>query len=272
MGGGLKGSVYQSTFSKLDRLFFDLGKHDEVPFGCRDILTYRFLSHQGYRPLLTGCPAWYYLPKITETTLRNKKPEDIKKICVSEPGQERNVPLLKALLLHLRKSFSKAEIVLVNHREKKQSVLGDEAKLMEAGIKVVNISGSVNGFSIYDDCDLHTGFRVHAHIYNLSHRNLSILFNEDVRGNGVNLTLGLENVNMEAPSYIQKKIFGNYSIVRFANRNIDLNTEVGYIFDDYLDFTISQNFNNYNEAFTKMKRYFQNMESWFDGIRGIICC
>lgn len=267
LGGGLKGSLYQSSFSNLDRLFFDTGKHEYVPFGCRDILTCRFLRHQGYKPLLTGCPAWYYLPKVNDTSLRNSNPDHIKKICVSEPGLERNVPLLFALLSHLRRVFPNAEILLVNHRETKGSIMCKEAILNEKGIKIVNISGSLEGFSVYDDCDLHTGFRVHAHIYNLSHRNLTILFNEDVRGNGVNLTLGLENINMESPSFIKKKLYGNYYLIRYTPRTIDINTEVGMLFDDYLDYTIAQNFNNYTDAFIRMKSYFQNMETWFSGVR-----
>lgn len=38
---------------------------------------------------------------------------------------------------------------------------------------------------------MHIGFRVHAHIYNLSRRNCSVLIEEDGRGAGVNQALGL---------------------------------------------------------------------------------
>lgn len=37
---------------------------------------------------------------------------------------------------------------------------------------------------------------MHAHIYNLSRENVSILLNEDARGAGVNNALSLKNINL----------------------------------------------------------------------------
>lgn len=59
------------------------------------------------------------------------------------------------------------------------------------GIFIQDISYSSEGFSIYDDCDIHIGFRVHAHIYNLSIMGYSILIEEDSRGYAVNETFQL---------------------------------------------------------------------------------
>lgn len=46
--------------------------------------------------------------------------------------------------------------------------LGIDRFFEKIGVKMIDISKSVDGLRIYDDCDLHIGFRVHAHIYNLS--------------------------------------------------------------------------------------------------------
>lgn len=62
---------------------------------------------------------------------------------------------------------------------------------------MTDISGSADGFLIYDNCDLHVGFRVHAHIYNLSKRNKTLLLNEDFRGFAVNETLGFYQIDID---------------------------------------------------------------------------
>jgi len=67
-------------------------------------------------------------------------------------------------------------------------------KLCKGGINYCDISYSHEGMEIYDTCDLHIGFRVHAHIYNLSHRHRSLLIEEDNRGAGVNDALGLPRI------------------------------------------------------------------------------
>ena len=264
MGGGMKGSLYYSNFSSIDKVFFNQGLHDTIPFGCRDLITYRFMKHQGYPALMTGCPCWYNLETIDKEELRNSfaNPESLRKICVSEPAREENVKYLMALLKHLRTRFPHAEIILVVHREGKQSILSDGI-LKELGIQVKSISGSVDGFSLYNDCDLHVGFRVHAHIYNLSIRNLTILFNEDVRGNGVNQTLGLENLNIEKPPYIEKKVFGNYSLLEYTSKMVEPLMIIGRMFDDYVEYTLEQNYKNYNLAFKRMKFYYNRMSDFF---------
>ena len=271
MGGGMKGNLYYSNFSSIDKIFFNQGLHENVPFGCRDVITYRFLKYQGYPALMTGCPCWYNLDVLEKEELRHPFTDldSCRKICVSEPAREENVPYLIGLLKHLRYRFPSAVITLVIHREGKYSILSNRI-IKELDVKIEHISGSVDGFKIYDDCDLHVGFRVHAHIYNLSIRNFTILFNEDIRGNGVNQTLGLENLNIERPPYRMKRIFGRYSLLEDMSMAIEPQIIIGRMFDDYLDWTIEQDFNNYKLAFQKMNHYFINMNTFFQAIKNVI--
>lgn len=65
--------------------------------------------------------------------------------------------------------------------------------LERRGVDVRDLSYSCEGFSAYNECDLHVGFRVHAHIYNLSQRIPSVLIEEDGRGWGAVEALGMKS-------------------------------------------------------------------------------
>jgi polysaccharide pyruvyl transferase WcaK-like protein len=153
---------------------------------------------------------------------------------------------------------------LVNHREIKSEVQNLVNELADKiNFSFVGISGSADGFTIYDDCDMHVGFRVHAHIYNLSIRNYSILISEDERGRGVSQTLGLENIDIERPSYREKHLFGDFYLTKYDN-NSDIGNAVVKHIDDYLEMTESMNYDNYKEAFHRMTCYFITMAEHFN--------
>ena len=270
VGGGIHQNYYTCSYSPLDKLFYEKGIQGDNSMGCRDIFTVKYLKHIGYPAMLTGCPAWYDLEYVDKTELISHNPGTINNICVSEPGDVRNVELLLGLLEHLRKRYPDAKITLVIHRDKLKDMMTQLPVLKNKfGIDTVNISGTVEGFSIYNDCDLHVGFRVHAHIYNLSRRNLTILFNEDIRGLGVNTTLGLDNINVESVPYGQRKLYGQYYLIRYHS-GYNMRNAAGWMFDDYMDSTIERGFQNYNEAFKKMNSYFNNMGLFFKRINNSI--
>lgn len=137
---------------------------------------------------MTGCPAFYNLNYLNSTKCEKNT---IEKICISDNADEYNTPCLIRLLEFLRKNFSTIKMEFIIHRDIRKTVqrLIDIGFFDKLNISVICIAGT-DDFSCYDDCSLHIGFRVHAHIYNLSRRNLSILINEDMRGYGINITLG----------------------------------------------------------------------------------
>lgn len=183
------------TKKLLDRLSRD-GK-----LTCRDYCTVRALEKNGYTALMTGCPAWYDIENAEKTTLRDGINIPYRKICISDPGKVENVEAALALVKAVKERYKSAEITFVFHRGIKADAWTDERmgerytwlyeQLKKENVKIEDISYSEKGFSVYDDCDLHIGFRVHAHIYNLSKRNISVLIEEDGRGAGVNQALGL---------------------------------------------------------------------------------
>lgn len=271
IGGGLKSNIYGPIMSEQTRDFFSLGTKSGVPLGCRDILTYRFLKQQGFRDvLMTGCPAWYSLDHVEKTDV-NVQTKGKRKICVSEPAKTSNISLLVKLLYALRNKYKNDEILLVIHRENKKAleVLLPQLK-KELGISIVYISGSDKGFKIYDDCDIHIGFRVHAHIYNLSIRNISFLINEDIRGRGVNLTLGLENIEIEKPIIRELSYFSDrLKISRCINESLSFDYVIYHLLD-CIEESESQGFYKYSEAYKKMKEFFGVMQSHITQIGNVI--
>ena len=271
IGGGLKSNVYGPIMSEQTKEFFSFGTKSGVPLGCRDILTYRFLKQQGFHDvLMTGCPAWYSLEHVEKTDI-NVQTKGKRKICVSEPAKASNIPLLVKLLYALRNKYKNDEILLVIHRENKKTLEALLPRLKnELDISIVYISGSVEGFEIYDDCDIHIGFRVHAHIYNLSIRNLSFLINEDIRGRGINLTLGLENIEIEKPITWERSILSDrFKIKQYINESLSFDYVIYHLLD-CIEESESQGFCNYCEAYKKMNRYFSVMQSHIMQIGNVI--
>lgn len=244
----------QETLRLVERMEQD-GK-----ISCRDWYTVRILKNQGFKNVvMTGCPAWYDLSAIHQVGLSEHICMPYKKICISDPGYSINVERSYELAKYLKEKFPKSNIYFVFHRgiapDEKTAVkrgkmnLDLVEKLNMLNVKVHDISYSANGFSIYDDCDLHVGFRVHAHIYNISKRNISILLEEDGRGAGVNEALGL------------------YGIKPYHYRNnnelnkVELEENAFYLqnLDAYLDILQDNNFTPLKQAYYAQSLYFEMM-------------
>ncbi len=61
---------------------------------------------------------------------------------------------------------------------------------LREGCEILDLSKNLNNLKVYDNSDLHLGYRVHGHLYVLSHRKPSFLIAEDSRGTGALMTLG----------------------------------------------------------------------------------
>ena len=119
-------------------------------------------------------------------------------------------------------------------------------------IQSVNISGSAEKLCIYDDCDLHIGWRVHAHIYNMSMRNLSILIEEDARGGGYNEIVGMQSI----------KAYGN----DLSDKNLYLNKAI----DDAIDRIIQTDYFEIEKAFYIISKYFNRMRNHILSLQSLI--
>lgn len=239
--------------------FLQRVSNDSKILGCRDYYSVNVLRNNGFDGgLMTGCPAWYNLDKIDQITYTGAKLSNIKKICVSDCGNLNWYPQLIELLVFLKKFFEGTDITLVCHRDNAVDYLGIRSDLERLGIHIKNIANSDKGFEVYDECDLHIGFRVHAHIYNLSERKLSILIEEDGRGAGVNDALGLPNIRA------YKLAAEGSQLCKVANDKLN------YEIEDYI-FQLASSDNAVIEfAYERMQKTYKQMEKQILSIQGYV--
>lgn len=272
IGGGWYGAaggyqqIYRYKFSEQSRAF--LSKVDREGYGlsCRDIYTYRTLKKEGYQNVwLTGCPAWYNIDTLAQTGLRGGAAE-INSIIVSDPARKENAGMAVEVLRLLRKRYKKAKITFIFHRGYNADrftakPIAERAAELRDSIRdycddIMDISYGESGFSAYDTCDLHVGFRVHAHIYCLSMRNRSILIEEDGRGAGVNQILGFPALkaysdSIQTDNYIYNRAKRKLGLFQYQHVTEDL--------DSYLDILSMTGAAYFENAFHLQQQYFKTM-------------
>ena len=243
--------------------FFKRLEHDAESVSCRDWHTYNVLKNNGIEnPRMTGCPAWYNLAQIEEGL---KERKEVKKICVSDPADvalyaKQTIQLCK----YLKERFSAAEIDFVFHRgsmiednytKNDIAVKALELKneIEKLGIKCTDISYGCEKLEIYDECDLHIGYRVHAHIYNLSCRNISVLLEEDARGAGVNDALNLRHIR----AYDKKTTIPNTNKLLYTSCNGNVIQDV----DSWIERIENTDGFDYANAFRIMQESYQVMRN-----------
>ena len=222
--GGGNNQIYGYRFTKKTARF--LHKIDEQGgiLSVRDWMTYELLQNQQFQNVvMTGCPAWYDPAYVHETELRSSG--RIKKIVISDPADKCYYSSCMELVRFLRNKYADAVLTFAFHRgissdEKTQKLLKE---LEQNEALVVDLSGSAEGFSVYKDCGLHIGYRVHAHIYCLSLRYRSLLIEEDGRGAGVDQALGLFGIHayndlFHFSSPVLSRLYKRTPL--FSNRNL----------------------------------------------------
>ncbi len=200
-GDAVSLNTYQ--FSQNSRILLNRLSNDYPFIGCRDYYTARVLRKNGYNnALMTGCPAWYdvdYLDNEFEQS------EDITNVVISTPASVVYFNQCIQVMNWVKTKYIGANLYCTFHRgiaEDKYTNSNASSNLMllklkaeELGFQTLDLSYDANRMSIYDKADIHIGYRVHAHIYCMSHRKRSILINEDGRGTACCHALGLEGVD-----------------------------------------------------------------------------
>lgn len=270
--------IWNYKFSESSMKLFNRIASDSHYFGCRDYYAVRVLQANGIKSgLMTGCPAWYDLGKIGK---RISKLEEIHTIGVSDPADITHYGLQSLDVCKCIKGlFPNAKYHYFFHRGMKVDKYTDQStvvqiqilskELRNLGFEIHDISYSASGFSMYDSCDLHIGHRVHAHIYNLSQRKASVLIEEDSRGAGVNEPLGLWSIK----AYKRKKEKTSSFFVKAYNKVLDYTLANPYVVNDlkaYLEYLENTNFQLFNQAFSQMEYYFDEMILFTKNINKIV--
>jgi hypothetical protein len=167
--------------------------------GVRDDLSLELLQRAGVGEVRrTGCFAWYHLDSLGRSFAA---PPKVRRLVFTPPARRRKGGLREALriLRGLASRYPDAERFCVFHRgmrpdfatetparERRATAL--TARL--SGYRVVDAAGQLPALGFYRECDLHVGYRVHAHLSFLSYRRPSLLVIEDGRGEGQAKTFG----------------------------------------------------------------------------------
>lgn len=272
-------------FSDASKSLIDYMENADSGMSCRDYQTLRVLENNGYKNVkMTGCPVWYDLPSLNKEFVVPKA--GVKKI-VFTPAQDyifakQSMEVMKFLTT----KFSNSEIIVSFHRgigktdeytseldALNTKKLADYA--IKLGLQVIDTSYNTEKLKFYDDCDLHIGYRVHAHIYFLSKRLPSLLIHEDGRGNGVTEALKSPGINGYYINKVYSKIFSifrkNIFLLRVYNKIcLDLNPSIINELDTTLNDIQKEEYDRYKETSKIIDENYKVMEKYILSItRGI---
>ncbi len=199
-------------FAGEDRAFLDR-VYERSPFlGARDPVSAELLRRNGYdRVLMTGDPAWYDLERMGEDMI---VPPALDRIALTAPANPAYSRQAIRLFEALAADRPETSFQMVHHR----GVQVPFARLADRhGWENREISGTADGFALYDEAAMHVGYRVHAHLYAMSRGILSYLVAEDSRGTGMIEGLGGGGTSGFGDAPGSFAIFSMRHLPRYAN-------------------------------------------------------
>ena len=256
-------NVYNYRFTPKSPQLLNRILRDGKYFGARDYYTSRMIKNNGIsNVLMTGCPAWYdieYLDKDFDTT------KEIRKVVFSTPAGSQYAQQAVSMMQVIKTKYPEAELICSFHRgievdkytdERSASVMlfmKNEAEKL--GYKIVDLSYDLSKMSLYDECDLHIGYRVHAHIYCLSHRVRTVLLNEDGRGSGVCQATNLYGIDCY------------YDVINQNNKLSIIPNQFAHLaLADYIDELKEEQYENYHLVKQRLVNKFGQMKKFLETI------
>ena len=270
--------IFNYKFEDTSKTFLKRVENDSKFLGCRDYYAVKVLKANGFNSgIMTGCPAWFDIPSIGKRYIGSGK---IKKILISDPADIRAFGKQSLeIVKYAQIKFPQAQIEYVFHRGTKHDEFTPKmtaaaidkliAELKKLGVVYHDIAFGCEGFKLYDDCDLHIGHRVHAHIYNMSIRNRSILIEEDSRGAGVNEAMRLWGIKA-----YEKKISSNTNLgLKIVNKVVLLtkpNRYVTQMLNTYIDYIQETDNDLFNISYGIIDYYYKKMIDYVESIEKLI--
>jgi hypothetical protein len=179
--------------------------HQMIPVSTtRDEITKGILNRIGVTNVInTGCPTLFEFDKIASRQAF-RKPAGVESIVVSMAQDShlhrQNIDLLRAM----NQLFPDAQKYALFHRgvgaddktTKEEGEILEKlvSKSREVGYEVIDLAYNADLLQVYENADLHIGYRVHGHAFSVSHRIPTFLLWEDGRGQGMSENLGLKGV------------------------------------------------------------------------------
>ena len=180
-------------------------------FTTRGYLSQSLCEKIGLNRVLFSGDIAFCIKEYSDVKFKKERP--IKNIAISDPHYSSYYyDSLRKLHRGLKDLFPNANILIAQHGVNKNV----EKLSVSDGINVSPIyKNRYSGLNIYNDIDLHVGFRVHAHVSTLSRRRYSYLLEQDGRGMDYGMTI---NRNISVPHYIHLKRKARISALKIFSK------------------------------------------------------
>jgi hypothetical protein len=179
----------------------------------RDYHTLNALACRGFHNfVMTGCPALYSHEHMDSPVTIRPSPRKIGfSLGVSLKYSRRMQQQMKTVILCTKERFPDSELCVAFHHGLSEAYLHSDGAsrnlhkrqlefadwLMKESISYIDLSGDAKKLqSFYAQCELHIGYRIHAHIFMSSISRPSLLLIEDGRGIALQSVIG--GVNLKA--------------------------------------------------------------------------
>lgn len=249
----------------------------------RDYHTLRVLQRYGFDNfVVTGCAALYSLEHLG----RGLKPGGPLERISFTPGvafarDEQQAGRLREIVAMLRSAFPQAVLTAVFHHSVNAAHyrqthnpnlrLVDAQQRLQAwlereGVAWVDVSGGVEKMlNHYQQCDLHVGYRVHAHILMASMARPTVLIAEDGRGGALREVLGglIVEEELENSSNLLSRLL---SRLGKAGRNLLPAAELVREVVQQVEYEQKHGYPRISSQCMSMEKHFQIMKSYLEGL------
>lgn len=237
---------YQYEESTLKFLRFLTEKSGALP--CRDQLIVDMLRRHDIPAVYSGDLAMYD-ESIVNTAF--SPPEQIRSVVFTIQHHERYFNQSLDLLELIKDRFPNAKLYVAFHSKAGPAPQRVADHAVSLGFSELHLYGDVNNLVIYDEIDLHVGYRLHGHISFLRRRKPSILMVEDARSFGLAHTQGTEA--------------GCFEALSLSNHEADMSAPSCAM--KFLDVQIDDNFSDYQQLFKFVdKTYNEFISPFFDNL------
>jgi hypothetical protein len=154
-------------------------------FTTRGVLSQAFCDFHGLEGAVCTGDIAFVDPRFDARVFRPLA--EVRRVIVSDPHYAGDYARAYARLVsQLRRLFPGAELACALHGENPEI----ETRSAKLDVRVLPVYRSPDdGLDVYDEFDLHVGFRVHGHVSALKRRKPSYLLEQDGRGTDYGLTL-----------------------------------------------------------------------------------
>ena len=282
LGGGWFGSSADDTilnnykFTTESRQLLDKVAGNNG-LSVRDTLSQKVLNQNGYNnTILTGCPVLYNIKHLgTNFT----PPSKISKIVFTTPQNSIYYDQSIAIIKLIKILFPSASLYCSFHRginsdkytsereSRGLTYIKEEAERL--GYQIIDAAYDLKKIDFYSSCDLHIGYRVHAHLYFISEHKPTFLLHEDGRGNGFTELLSFGGVDAYQINSLTRIInmddnfrLPKDKIIKTAKPTSQISQELSNLIEG----EFNSNFHNTSTIFTKVDYYHNSMRDFIYSI------